>query len=516
MSFRQKIFLPLVLSWISLLTVFSVNAVHNRSLRLNERKVQLANASEMAASIAKEYWTLSSTGAMSEAEAKRQALLRIGSLRFGDSGYLLVFDGRQVLMHPIKAGLVGSSIIQTRDTDGRPVYLEAIQAAARNGYGYTEFMWAKPGQQQAVHKLAYTLVYKPWGWNIMTGLYIDDLEKEFNSELAVATAWLILIATLLTAVVWPLARNVERTIGGDPALAVEAARRIAMGDLVSDFAVRAGDKTSVLAVMKTMRDALAEIVGQVSSGTELIATASRDIARGNMDLSSRTAQQAASLEETASSVEELTSTVNHSAGSAYEASLMAESAAASAQHGGMVMIKVVDTMSSITEASNRIADITSVIDGIAFQSNILALNAGVEAARAGAQGKGFAVVAEEVRALAQRSADAAKQIADLIGNSVARIDDGAKLVGEARHAMNEIVGSVNKVTTMIGAISNAAREQGTGIEHINQAISQMDQATQQNASLVEEVAAASEAMSEEAENLARVVSAFRIKKSTSV
>jgi len=259
-----------------------------------------------------------------------------------------------------------------------------------------------------------------------------------------------------------------------------------------------------------MRDALAGIVAQVRSGTDLIATASREIASGNLDLSSRTEEQASSLEETAASMEELTSTVKHSAENAREASRVAESAAEVAQRGGAVVSRVVETMTSINESSGKIVDIIGVIDGIAFQTNILALNAAVEAARAGEQGRGFAVVAGEVRTLAQRSAAAAKEIKALIGASVARVDDGAKLVAEAGVTMQEIVTSVNEVSAMIGAISNATREQGDGIEHVNQAIAQMDQTTQQNASLVEEAAAASEAMQEQAAKLAEVVSVFRI------
>jgi len=512
LSFRQKLFLPLLLSLLCLLAVFVIDTLHNRDVRLEERKTQLANAGQMAASIAKEYGALAASHALSEEEAKKGALARIQALRYGETGYLVVFDGEQVLMHPIKAALVGSKIAATRDPEGRQVYFDAIAAtqAGKDGGGYTEYLWAKPGAQQPVPKLTYTLAYKPWGWNIMTGLYIDDVNHAFYVKLGESALWLAVIGVALSVVVVLLTRNVERALGGDPAYAAEVAQRIAGGDLGTEVTVRPGDDASLMAAMKAMRDALAGIVTQVRSGTDLIATASSQIASGNLDLSSRTEEQASSLEETAASMEELTSTVKQSAENARQASALAESAAGVAGRGGEVVARVVDTMEDIKAASSKIVDIIGVIDGIAFQTNILALNAAVEAARAGDQGRGFAVVAGEVRNLAQRSAQAAKEIKALIGDSVEKVGDGAKLVQDAGATMQEIVGSVNRVSGMIAAISSATQEQGSGIEHINQAIAQMDQVTQQNASLVEEAAAASEAMQEQAAKLAQTVSVFRV------
>jgi methyl-accepting chemotaxis protein len=512
LSFRQKLFLPLLLSLICLLAVFLINVVHGREVRLDERKTQLANAGQMAASIARDYAALAASRVLPEDEAKKQALARIKALRYGETGYLVVFDGDAVLMHPIKAELVGSKIAATRDPKGRQVYLDAIAAAqaGKDGGGFSEYLWAKPGSKEPVPKLTYTLAYKPWGWHILTGLYIDDLDQAFYRQLMESAVWLAVIGAILCAVVLVLIRRIEASLGGDPGHAAEVAARIAGGDLAAEVPVRDGDRGSLMAAMKSMRDALSGIVTEVRSGTDLIATASSQIASGNMDLSSRSEQQASSLEETAASMEELTSTVKHSAEHARQASELAASAAGVASRGGEVVTRVVDTMEAIRTASNKIVDIIGVIDGIAFQTNILALNAAVEAARAGEQGRGFAVVAGEVRSLAQRSAQAAKEIKELIGDSVEKVGDGARLVQDAGATMREIVASVNRVSEMIGAISHATREQGSGIEHINQAIAQMDQATQQNASLVEEAAAASEAMQEQAAKLAQTVSVFRV------
>ncbi|HYD60845.1 MAG TPA: methyl-accepting chemotaxis protein [Noviherbaspirillum sp.] len=293
--------------------------------------------------------------------------------------------------------------------------------------------------------------------------------------------------------------------------AVDVARRVAEGDLTGDVKVDSKDEAGqLMQALKEMHDSLARIVAQVRSGTETIATASGEIATGNQDLSTRTEQQASSLEETASSMEELTSTVKQNADNANQADSLARSAQNVAVKGGTVVSQVVETMGSINESAQRIAEITSVIDGIAFQTNILALNAAVEAARAGEQGRGFAVVAAEVRNLAQRSAGAAKEIKALIEDSVHKVGVGSKLVDEAGATMKEIVASVKRVTDIMDEISSASREQTSGIEQINGAIAQMDEVTQQNAALVEESAAAAEALQEQATKLAQVVNVFKL------
>ena len=307
-----------------------------------------------------------------------------------------------------------------------------------------------------------------------------------------------------------ITRGLTRQLGGEPGEASEIAGKIAAGDLNVSIPLRAGDTASMLHAMKQMRDSLANIVGQVRSGTETIATASAEVAAGSQDLSARTEQQASSLEETASSMEELTSTVKQNAENARQANVLAATASSVASKGGEVIGQVVGTMEEINTSASKIVDIIGVIDGIAFQTNILALNAAVEAARAGEQGRGFAVVASEVRTLAQRSANAAKEIKSLIGDSVEKVEAGSSLVNQAGATMVEIVESVKRVTDIMAEITAASAEQTAGIEQINQAVTEMDTVTQQNAALVEEAAAASEAMQEQAANLAQVVSVFKL------
>jgi len=305
-----------------------------------------------------------------------------------------------------------------------------------------------------------------------------------------------------------ITRGILSQLGGEPVAAMSIADRIANGDLSVEVQVKANDQSSLLYSMKSMRDKLRTIVGDVRGSAGTIASATDEIARGNLDLSSRTENQAASLEETASSMEELTSTVRQNAENARQANQLSISASDVAVKGGEVVSQVVTTMEEINESAKKIVDIIGVIDGIAFQTNILALNAAVEAARAGEQGRGFAVVASEVRNLAQRSAGAAKEIKELIGNSVEKVEAGSKLVNHAGVTIEEVVQSVKRVTDIVGQIATASNEQAAGIEQVNQAVASMDEATQQNAALVEEAAAAAGSMQEQAANLMKAVDVF--------
>jgi methyl-accepting chemotaxis protein len=259
-----------------------------------------------------------------------------------------------------------------------------------------------------------------------------------------------------------------------------------------------------------MQHSLSRVVASVREGSERVANAGSEIAQGNLDLSSRTEQQASAIQQTSASMEELGSTVKQNADSAHEADALAKSASDVARRGGEAVARVVQTMGGITESSRKIADIIGVIDGIAFQTNILALNAAVEAARAGEQGRGFAVVASEVRSLAQRSADAAREIKRLIAASVERVEQGTAQVDEAGRTMGEVVVSIARVTTIMGEISSASREQSTGVAQVGLSMSQMDSATQRNAALVEQSAAAAESLSAQAQELVQVVAAFRL------
>ncbi len=351
---------------------------------------------------------------------------------------------------------------------------------------------------------------------------LDDLRKTMaaqlaesqadTSTLAKASQVLLGVGTLVAVALGALmGLAVTRSIVRPLQQGQQAAESIADGDLTHPITASGNDETGqLLQALSTMQSRLATIVGNVRYSAEGVATASAEIASGNNDLSARTEQQASALEETAASMEELGSTVRQNADNARTANQLAMSASTVAQQGGDVVAEVVDTMKGINDSSRKIADIISVIDGIAFQTNILALNAAVEAARAGEQGRGFAVVAGEVRSLAQRSAEAAKEIKGLIGTSVERVERGTALVDKAGATMTEVVSAIRRVTDIMGEISAASSEQSQGVSQVGEAITQMDHATQQNAALVEQSAAAADSLKTQAGQLVDAVAVFRL------
>jgi methyl-accepting chemotaxis protein-1 (serine sensor receptor) len=372
----------------------------------------------------------------------------------------------------------------------------------------------KEAQRIVVEKIRPLYVPVAQGVDALIKLQLDVAKQEYEAAVAryetiraVAIAALILGVGLAATFGLLLIRGINRSLGH----AVEVSNAVAQGDLTKPIHVDGKDEIAqLLKAMSDMKENLVRVVSEVRAGVDSVSTASAQIAAGNQDLSSRTEQQASNLQQTAASMEQLTATVKQSADNARQANQLANAASESAARGGQVVGEVITTMNAITEASKRIAEIINVIDGIAFQTNILALNAAVEAARAGEQGRGFAVVAGEVRNLAQRSAQAAREIKAMITDSVQKVEAGSRLVSDAGATMNEIVTQVKRVTDLIGEITSAAVEQSSGISQVNEAVTQMDQVTQQNAALVEESAAAAASLKEQADRLASAVAVFRL------
>ncbi|CAG4888224.1 methyl-accepting chemotaxis protein [Paraburkholderia gardini] len=511
MSLNRKLWLSLALVWLGLLGVGLWSAVETRGTMLAERKAGMVNLVEAAQGVVNGYYTLVQSGKLGEADAQREALARLATMRYGESGYLFVMDSKPVvLMHPTLPQMDGKSVGDFKDPDGKLLYVSIVDAAKASGRGFAEYRGRLPHSETAVPKISYVVHFAPWDWNITSGVFIRDIDTTYYRTLLGHLIVVLLIGAAISVAMVLIIRNVRGSLGGEPEHAARLAASIAQGDLTQTVALRPNDSTSMMAAMNQMQARLQRTIGEIRRSAESIASATQQIATGNSDLSQRTEQQAASLQETAASMEQLTATVKQNADNARQASGLAHNASDIATRGNDVVSRVIGTMSEINESSHKISDIIGVIEGIAFQTNILALNAAVEAARAGEQGRGFAVVAGEVRSLAQRSATAAKEIKQLIGDSVERVHNGSELVGQAGATMGEILQAVRRVTDIMGEIAAASEEQSSGISQVGRAVTQMDEVTQQNAALVEEAAAGAASLQDQAARLHDTVSAFRV------
>ncbi len=375
--------------------------------------------------------------------------------------------------------------------------------------GAQDLLWsqAKPQYVQWLGAINKLIDFKEISIQEKNQLALDQAGG-FLTVMLVALALSLLCGAGLA---WSISRSIVQQLGAEPDALGNAAKRVAEGDLNPVPGAADAPDGSVLASLGAMQASLANVVGQVRQASDSIATGSAEIATGNADLSQRTELQASNLQKTSASMEQMNAAVKNNAETARQATQLATAASAAAEKGGEVVSQVIRTMDDITASSKQISDIISVIDGIAFQTNILALNAAVEAARAGEQGRGFAVVAGEVRNLAQRSAQAAKEIKSLIGASVEKVADGSRLVGDAGATMDDIVAQARRVSDLIGEIGESMIEQTSGIGHVSDAVTQIDQSTQQNAALVEESAAAAESLKDQAARLTEVVRVFQLK-----
>jgi methyl-accepting chemotaxis protein len=443
---------------------------------------------------------------LAETEAERkETLARIGELRNQTEKYLAEFERN----------------ISTEG--GRALFRDVTAAAAGFGVAVNELApLLVAGQQREAFSMLKAKAIPARNALLVavekqTRFQEELLRKNVDEAMEAAAGAKVLLASMTGLLLVMAAiggtvivRGLLNALGGEPSDVGNAAARIRDGDLATPIRLKFNDSTSALAAFEQMRQTLARILSGVRDGVDSVGTGSQEIAQGNQDLSARTEQQASNLQETAASMEQMTSAVKKNADSARQANQLASSASQVAEKGGSVVGEVVSTMDDITASSKKISEIITVIDGIAFQTNILALNAAVEAARAGEQGRGFAVVAGEVRTLAQRSAQAAREIKTLIGESVEKVETGSRLVNEAGQTMSDIVQQVRRVSDLIGEISSSTIEQSNGIGQVNQAVTQLDQMTQQNAALVEQSTAASQSLRDQAAKLSQAIAVFKL------
>ncbi|MGR4843250.1 methyl-accepting chemotaxis protein [Rhizobium sp. LARHSG275] len=554
-----------------------------------ERKAGLAQMDATALGIFDKYYEMEQAGTMTREQAQAAAKDVIGAMRYGADGYFWINDMRPTMvMHPIKPQLDGTDISQMKDPTGKFLFVEFVNKVKKDGKGFVDYLWPKPGADQPVLKYSYVAGFEPWGWIVGTGVYADDLAALYRQNAIWAALLCLLGAAATIAIAYAIVRSVtvpiarlkaamnaiaaeeasveiagsdrrdeigqmakallvlrdsvderralrgrederqrqieEERRGNEASLRSASERQtqamqalgvgleklaggdltVAIGDIGEDYAKLRGDFNAAV-------DALNGVIHAIAESSHVVNESASDISEATGNLSKRTEQQAAALEETAAALDEITATVKTASERANEAREMVTETKASAGKSGEIVRNAVTAMGRIEESSNRISQIISVIDEIAFQTNLLALNAGVEAARAGEAGRGFAVVAQEVRELAQRSANAAKEIKALISRSAAEVEGGVALVRSTGDALLEIEALVNRVNDHVASIATAAREQSTGLNEINSSVNHMDQMTQQNAAMVEETTAASRTLADESTQLKTLLANFRLR-----
>ncbi|MDY7577778.1 Cache 3/Cache 2 fusion domain-containing protein [Herbaspirillum sp. RTI4] len=433
----------------------------------------------------------------------------IRALKIGQTGYFYVLDARpgasygDLIVHPSQEG---KNLLGSKDPSGRAFIKDILEQKT----GVIRYPWINKelGEASARDKVVAFSYLKSWNWVIVGGTYVDEYTSEVRDLRNLFAVIGVVLVLLIAGFMYVLIRGL---VTSPLVKASAAAQLLSEGDLSTQLTIDRDDEMGQLMVsINKIGKGLSEVVQAVRRESNGIASASTEIAQGNMDLSSRTETQASALEETAASMEQLNATVKQNADNAEQANQLALTASTVAMSGGEVVTQVVDTMKGIVDSSRKIADIIGVIDGITFQTNILALNAAVEAARAGEQGRGFAVVASEVRSLAGRSAQAAKEIKVLINDSVARVEQGTLLADRAGNTMSEVVGSIKRVTDIMGEISIASNQQALGVAQVGEAVTQMDETTQQNSALVEEMSAAASSLQSQSQALVKTVSVFKL------
>jgi methyl-accepting chemotaxis protein len=563
--------------------------IEYRKVIWSERQYELTNLVKSALSVVEADYAASQSGQLSLEAAQASAQKTLAAMRHGDGDYFWINDLQpRMIMHPLKPEMNGQDLSDYKDPAGKRMFVEMAQVAKDSGSGFVSYEWAKPGKEAPQPKLSYVTEFKPWGWVIGTGVYVDDLNELFLAQLKTEGALTLAVIVACAAVSFAMGRRLARPIVSMSeamerlaegrldvstdenartrelgrmarALAVfkqnaldrkrleaetaasraaaeaererTAAERAKAADEQAEVVRRLGEGLEHLAEGDLMArlgdgfsasyaeirddfnraiDKLKETMLAVVSGADAIESGAREVSTASDDLSRRTEQQAASLEETAATLTEITETVKRAADGAKLAREVVSKAKTDADKSAVVMGEAVEAMNAIASSSQQIGHIIGVIDEIAFQTNLLALNAGVEAARAGEAGRGFAVVASEVRALAQRSAEAAKEIKGLISQSSTQVDAGVKLVAETGRSLERILTQVGQINSAVSDIAAGAQEQATALQQMNVAIDQMNMFTQQNAAMVEESSAAGRSLSDETTKLSHLVGQFHV------
>ncbi|MBT2801023.1 cache domain-containing protein [Halomonas sp. ISL-56] len=507
----QKLWGTLGIIWVAMLLLVGWLAWENRQTIESERRDSIQHVVESVQSQIEALQERVAAGELSLEEAQQRAIDNMSSVSFGAGEYIFSFNNDLLIVsHPTRTP--GTDMTNYEDASGMALYPELLRVAQAGG-GHVGYYSTRAGGDEQLPKNSYVAHLPEWQWSLATGVYVDDINAVFIAGLIRSIVILLIIGLPVTLLMGWVIRDVSRRLGGDPRYAASVVRHIADGDLTQITQLSPKDQQSLLFNINRMRETLASTIGDIHLGANQVNSGVEQIVSINEELSTRTEEQAASLAETASSMEQLTATVKQNAEHADHARTLATRTADSAQRGSDSMSTVIATMGTINESATQMSSIVNTIDGIAFQTNILALNASVEAARAGDQGRGFAVVANEVRQLASRSAAAAQEIKTLIEASDSKVVEGSRQVRDTGDVINGMVDDIKQLSTLVQEISAATIEQSSGIEQVNQAVTQMDQMTQQNASLVQESNHATQSLAQLSDQLRQLVAHFHINQS---
>ncbi len=497
MTVRTRLMLLTLAALIGLVSVALMLLFSLRANLEDDRRLKTRHLVEVAHGVVAHYQAEEAAGRLDRASAQSQAIATLRGLRYEGSEYFWINDlTPRMVMHPIKPELNGKDLSSTKDPAGKALFVAMAELVKRQGEGYVDYLWAKPGHDDPVPKISYVKGFTPWGWVLGSGIYLDDVTTEFWAQ-ARATRYLagVVLVVLLILAVW-INVKLLRLLGGEPADLIVLVRRFAQGDMTVFGHLKGLAADSLLASIQQMAANLEKIIAEVRSAADNLTGAAGQISATSQSLSQASSEQAASMEETAASIEQMSASVARNAESAKLTDSMANRASKEATEGGEAVKQTVSAMKSI-------AGKIRIVDDIAYQTNMLALNAAIEAARAGEHGKGFAVVATEVRKLAERSQIAAKEIGELAATSVGLAENAGRL-------LEEMVPTIQKTSSLVREIDTASGTQSAGIGQIEATIGQLSMITQQNASASEELAATAEEMSSQSEQLQQLMAVFKL------
>ncbi len=492
-SIGAKIYAIIALCFLTLIGIAAYQTWSAKTGLESQRRAELKHVVEVAQSVIQEEYAASQAGTISAEEAKARAAARVAGLRYGDNDYFWINDiHARMVMHPLKPELNGQELRDFKDPNGKAIFVEAAGIASREGQGYIEYEWQRPGQSRPVPKISYVAAFAPWEWVVGSGVYIDDIHAQIWAQVKQNVWILILGLAICGAISFLTARAMSRSL----TRAVAMANAIAGGDLTQEVDVRSNDEIGDLAnALNRMVLKLREVVAEASAASGHVSSSSRELSSGAEQLSSGASDQAASAGEAAASMEQMASNIKQNADNTGQTRKIAERSSADTQASGIAVGRAVEAMRTIAQKIN-------IVQEIARQTDLLALNAAVEAARAGEHGRGFAVVASEVRKLAERSQTAAAEIGTLSGQTVTVARDAGEMLAK-------LVPDIKKTAQLVEEIGAACREQDIGADQMNQAIQQLDKVIQQNAAAAEEIASTSEELSSQAETLQSAIAFFK-------